>query len=212
MTIIKRMIYKILDFRLSMSSKYSKIISLKPYNIKNIKIVLDREELLQNLPKLGIVAELGVDKGDFSEKITTYTTPKKLYLIDVWKTGRYNKNKMNFVKKRFENEIDLGRIEIIRGKSIKILEKFDDNYFDWVYIDTTHSYLQTFKELKLCRKKVKENGIIAGHDYSKGNINRGLPYGVVLAVNEFCIKFDWEFIYLTHETHRNLSYVIRKIS
>ena len=211
MTIIKRMIYKILDFRLSKSSKYSKIISLKPNNIKNLKVVLDKEKLLQHLPKKGIVAELGVDKGDFSEKITAYTAPKKLYLIDVWKTKRYNKNKMNFVKKRFENEIDLGRIVIKRGKSEKVLKKFDDNYFDWVYIDTTHSYLQTIKELKLCRLKVKENGIIAGHDYSKGNINRGLPYGVVLAVNEFCIKFDWEFIYLTHETHRNLSYAIRKI-
>ena len=211
MSFIKRIIYKILDYRLSESNKYSKIISLKVDTIKNLKIILDKEKLLQQFPKKGIVAELGVDNGDFSEKIMTYTAPVKLYLVDVWKTNRYNKNKMNFVKKRFENEINLGRIVIIRGNSEKVLKKFDDNYFDWVYIDTTHSYLQTIKELKLCRLKVKENGIIAGHDYSKGNINRGLPYGVVLAVNEFCIKLDWEFIYLTHETHRNLSYAIRKI-
>jgi len=206
-----RFIYKMIDYRLSKNKKYSEIIKLGHNNIKNLKIILDREKLLQYLPKKGIVAELGVDEGDFSEKIMTYTTPRKLYLIDMWKTERYNKNKMNFVKKKFENEINLRKIVLIRGKSEKELEKFDDNYFDWIYFDTTHSYLQTKKELNICRLKIKENGIIAGHDYSKGNINKGMPYGVVLAVNEFCIKFNWEFIYLTHETHRNLSYAIRKI-
>ena len=211
MSIIKRMVYKILDYRLAWSDKYSKMVSLKDANIKNLKIILNKDKLLQLLPKNAIVAELGVDNGDFSEKIETLTNPKKLYLIDIWKTKRYNKNKMNQVKKRFENEIKLGKISVIKGKSDKEITKFDDNYFDWVYIDTTHSYLQTIKELEICRSKVKKDGIIAGHDYSKGNINRGLPYGVVLAVNEFCIKFSWEFIYLTHETHRNLSYAIRKI-
>lgn len=212
MSTFLRFFYKIIDYRLSKDNKYSKTISLGNNNIKNLKVVPDREKLLQYLPKNGIVAELGVDEGDFSEKIMTYTSPKKLYLIDMWKTERYNKNKMNFVKKRFENEINLGRMVLIRGKSEKELGKFDDKYFDWIYIDTTHSYLQSKKELNICQLKIKENGIIAGHDYSKGNINKGMPYGVVLAVNEFCLKFNWEFIYLTHETHRNLSYAIRKIS
>lgn len=212
MSIIKRFVYKIIDYRLSFFNNYSKIIRLEEDNIKNLKIVLNREKLLQHLPKNGIVAELGVDKGDFSEQIMTYNSPNKLYLIDLWKSERYNRNKMNFVKKRFYKEIEQGKIVILRGKSIDELKKFDDNYFDWIYIDTTHSYLQTIQELNICRLKVKNNGIIAGHDYSKGNINKGLPYGVVLAVNEFCLKYNWEFLYLTHETHRNLSYAIRKIN
>ena len=59
--------------------------------------------------------------------------------------------------------------------------------------------------------KVKDGGIIAGHDYCQGNINDALAYGVVLAVNQFCIKYDWEFIYITHKTDRNLSFAIKKI-
>ena len=212
MSIIKRMIYKIFDYRLAYFDNYSKMVSLKDANIKNLKVILNKYKLLQNLPKNAIVAELGVDNGDFSEKIMTITTPKKLYLIDIWKTNRYNRNKMDYVKKRFENDINLKRISVIRGKSEEELEKFDNNFFDWIYIDTTHSYLQTIKELNICRLKVKNNGIIAGHDYSKGNIKKGLPYGVVLAVNEFCQKNHWEFLYLTHETNRNLSYAIRKIN
>ena len=186
-------------------------VRLHQKNIKNLKIVINRENLLKLLPKNGVVVELGVDKGDFSAKIIYFTKPKKLYLIDTWDSGRYNSNKMNYIKKRFQKEINAGRVYIIRGPSEKELKKFENDFFNWVYIDTSHSYKQTVKELELCRLKVKEDGIIAGHDYSQGNINIALAYGVVQAVNQFCVKNDWEFIYLTHETNRSLSFAIRKI-
>ena len=118
---------------------------------------------------------------------------------------------MNYVTKRFQKEIDAGIVFVIRGTSEKELKTFENSYFDWVYIDTSHSYKQTVEELELCRMKVKDGGIIAGHDYCQGNINDALAYGVVQAVNQFCIKYDWEFIYLTHETDRILSFAIKKI-
>lgn len=180
-------------------------------NIGNLKVILNRDELLELLPKNGIIAELGVDMGDFSKQIISHAKPKKLYLIDSWDSKRFSLDKMDHVKKRFHNEINAGIVLIRRGRSEQELEKFENNYFDWVYIDTTHSYLQTLKELELSRIKVKDGGIIAGHDYSKGNISKASEYGVVEAVNHFCIKYDWEFIYLTHETTRSLSYAIRKI-
>ncbi len=186
-------------------------VRLQQKNIKNLKVVLSREELLKFLPKHGIVTELGVDKGDFSIKIISLTHPKKLYLIDTWVSERYNENKMNYVTKRFKKEIDAGIVAIKRGTSEKELNKFEDNFFDGVYIDTSHSYKQTVEELELCRMKVKDGGIIAGHDYCQGNITEALAYGVVQAVNQFCINQDWEFIYLTHETDRNLSFAIKKI-
>lgn len=183
-------------------------INLNQKNIENLKVILNREILLKFLPKNGITAEIGVDKGDFSKKIISLTHPKKLFLIDTWGSGII---KMNFVKNRFQNEINSGTVVIKRGFSEIELEKVENGYFDWVYIDTTHSYNQTLKELELCRLKVKDNGIIAGHDYCQGNINRALPYGVVQAVNQFCMKNNWEFIFLTHETDRKLSFAIRRI-
>jgi hypothetical protein len=60
---------------------------------------------------------------------------------------------------------------------------------------------------------VKDGGIIAGHDYTRYGGKYGMErYGVVEAVNAFCLKYDWEMIYLTHECHRHLSYALRKIS
>ena len=188
-----------------------KQVILHQKHIPNLEVVLDRETMLKSLPKNGIIAELGVDQGDFSSKILSNTHPEKLYLIDTWASKRYKKNKMNHVRIRFHKEIDTGRVVIIRGKSEIELKKFENSYFDWVYIDTSHSYQHTVKELELCRQKVKDGGIIAGHDYCQGNIKEAFAYGVVQAVNQFCVKNNWEFILLTHETHRGLSFAIKKI-
>jgi len=43
-----------------------------------------RDDLLKLMPKNGIIAEIGVWDGSFSEKILKYCNPKKLYLIDCW--------------------------------------------------------------------------------------------------------------------------------
>ena len=118
---------------------------------------------------------------------------------------------MNHVRKRFEVEIDSGKVEILRGKSEILLKGFDDDSLDWVYIDTTHSYQQTKKEFELSEQKVKNEGVIAGHDYCRGNVNKALPYGVVRAVNEFCLNKGWEMRYLTHEPNRALSFALKKI-
>ena len=53
-------------------------------HIKNASLITTREELLRILPKNGVVGELGVDEGDFSNLILTINKPKKLHLIDFW--------------------------------------------------------------------------------------------------------------------------------
>jgi hypothetical protein len=193
------------------NTNFAQQVRLSQKNINNLKVVLNREILLKSLPKNGIIAELGIDKGDFSNKILSLTQPKKLYLIDIWGSERYNIDKMVYVKKRFQKEIETGKVIIIRGTSEEELLKFENGYFDWVYIDTAHTYQQTVKELELCRIKVKDGGILAGHDYCQGDITNAQAYGVVQAVNQFCIKHNWEFIYITHETDRTLSFAIKKI-
>jgi hypothetical protein len=81
-----------------------------------------------------------------------------------------------------------------------------------IYIDTSHAYEQTKKELEISRLKIKRGGIISGHDYCQGNVNKALNYGVVNAVNEFCVKHNWEIIYLTLESDGFSSFALKKIS
>ena len=43
-----------------------------------------RQELLHLMPKGGVCAELGVWKGDFSQRILDVTSPRELHLVDPW--------------------------------------------------------------------------------------------------------------------------------
>lgn len=187
-------------------------VKLEEKHIRNLKVVVDRSTLLGLLPANAIVAELGVDHGDFSEKILSIAKPQKLHLVDVWGSERYHDGLSKLVNEKFSKEIAANQVVINRGYSTDEMAKFPDNYFDWVYIDTDHTYSTTAAELAISAKKVKKGGIIAGHDYVTGSIDRVTRYGVVEAVHEFCVKNNWEMVYITHETHRYLSFAIREIT
>ncbi len=179
--------------------------------IKNTKVLLNREEMLKLLPKNGTVAELGVDKGDFSEAILKLNKPKTLILVDLWGNQRYNDVKRRAVEEKFSTEINNGQLQIEIGYSTEVAERFEDHHFDWIYIDTDHTYQVTIDELEAWKAKVKPDGIIAGHDYILGNWNKMIRYGVIEAVYEFCNKYNWEIVYLTMEHDNNPSFAIRKI-
>lgn len=186
-------------------------VELNARHIANLRIVLNRDAFLEELPKGGIVAEAGVDHGDFSSRILTITKPDQLHLIDVWSSKRYHGGLEGIVRERFKQELLEGRVVINLGLSTSVLGGFPEQSFDWIYIDTDHGYKVTAEELAIARTKVKRGGIIAGHDYVTGNWDGGVRYGVVEAVHEFCVRHDWELIVLTHETDRHLSFAIRAI-
>lgn len=181
---------------------------LQSKHLRHAKVLLNREDLLAHLPHGGVVAECGVDEGVFSEKILAITVPRRLHLIDVWNSERYHSDKALTVKQKFGEQINDGRVEINCGYSTAVLSGFDDGYFDWIYIDTDHTYETTVKELRIAARKVKAGGIIAGHDYVTGNWNKAVRYGVVEAIHEFCVKEDWQIVYLTAETHQHRSFAI----
>ncbi|MCB8776056.1 class I SAM-dependent methyltransferase [Planktothrix agardhii 1032] len=169
-----------------------------------------REDMIHEFPKESICCEIGVANGDFSEKILAINKPRKLHLIDIWDSERYGEGYQKVLKK-FSDEIQVGKIEINLGLSLAKLNEFDDNYFDWIYLDTVHDYKTTIQELSVASKKVKKGGIISGHDYCQGNMFTGWSYGVIQAVQEFLVREDWHFIYLTAESHCYLSFAITKI-
>ena len=172
---------------------------------------LDYEKFLEHFPKGGSVAEMGVASGDFSAMILATCKPQVLHLVDFWGSDRYASGRTR-VEDWFKEEIKAGKVVINLGLSTEVLPRFPEHFFDWIYIDTDHGYEVTAAELELARTKVKQGGTIAGHDYVTGNWDGGVRYGVVEAVHEFCVKYNWELILLTHETDRHLSFAIREIA
>ncbi|MCB0764590.1 MAG: class I SAM-dependent methyltransferase [Flavobacteriales bacterium] len=212
---IGRPLFRLLDrihgsVRRRRSARIPKV-ELQEKHIRNLKVVLDRRAFLEALPKGGIVAEAGVDRGGFSQMILDITQPAKLHLIDMWASARYHGGLEAMVRDRFASQIASGQVSLDLGLSTDVLPRYAEGYFDWIYIDTDHGYDVTAAELRIARTKVRTGGIIAGHDYSTANYDGGVRYGVVEAVHEFCVQHDWEMILLTHETDRFLSFAIREI-
>lgn len=187
-------------------------IDLDQKHINNLKMLLNRHCLLELLPNNSICAEIGVNKGEFSVDILNVTKPAKLHLIDAWADEkRYHDGLRLEVEEKFANEISAGIVEINKGFSTEVLKLFPDNYFDWVYLDTDHTYKLTTDELKVLKDKVKGDGIIAGHDYILGNWSGDCRYGVIEAVHELCVNDNWELLYLTINKNEMPSFAIKKI-
>lgn len=189
-------------------------IQLKEQNIRNCKLVKDRNAFLKQF--LGessnwVMAEVGVAFGKFSEQILRICSPKKLHLVDLWEDERFAAGAV-CVQDKFKHEIESEIVEIHCGYSEQELDEFDDYELDWVYIDTVHDYTTTKRELELCRRKVKPGGYICGHDYAKFNVYSRCDYGVYDAVNEFAVNEGYEFLYLTMEYHGLQSFCLRKMS
>ena len=83
---------------------------------------------------------------------------------------------------KFDREIQAGQVNVHLGYSTGVLEKFPNEYFDWIYIDGNHLYEYVKKDLELSFQKVKSGGYIAGDDYTDGGWWEG---GVKKAVDEF---------------------------
>lgn len=64
--------------------------------------------------------------------------------------------------------------------SIEASKLYEDESLDFVYIDASHEYVNMKNDLKYWYPKVKNNGVIAGHDYGWN--------GVKQAVDEFFIN------------------------
>lgn len=186
-------------------------VALRERHVSNCRIVLDRRAMLLQLGHRGIVAELGVDRGEFSNQLLELVTPRVLHLVDTWNSTRYPSGLMSSVEERFAPQIATGQVVIHHALSTDACERFNDGALDLVYIDTDHSYRGTYQELRAYARKIRSGGVIAGHDYCVGDWAGDYRYGVIEAVHEFCVEEGWELIFITAEPLEHQSFAIRKL-
>jgi hypothetical protein len=179
--------------------------------MSEIQVFETREDMIQILPKGGVIAELGVFKGEFSKIIDKVCEPTELYLIDIWRGERMYSGDADGNHKNFEIEyytsdqaynITLENVKKCRSKvsvlrkSTDYLNEFTDNFFDMIYIDADHSYEGVISDLNIAYKKIKNGGFIMGHDYEQNFYKTKNVYhnGVKRAVDEFCEKNNQKIV------------------
>ncbi len=185
---------------------------LPQFFFTDCRVLSSRSEfLIRGLPRGGVVAEIGVADGDYSSKILSLNKPATLHLVDMWDSARYSSG-LERVQTRFAREIAAGTVVVHRGRSVDVLPTLANKSFDWLYLDTSHEYADTARELRLCRSLVIEGGRIAGHDFCTGNPYAGLPYGVIEAVYEFCAEYNWGFEFIALDGDGHFSFCLKQIS
>jgi hypothetical protein len=161
-----------------------------------------RWRYLEHAPKGAVCAEIGVYRGQFTREILRVTQPSELHLIDGWWTlfgeryprgvGEYREGETLTTRQAYEETLEAAdeRCQVHVGDDLEVLEQFPDRYFDWVYLDSSHEYEATVKELALLDRKVKH--LILGDDWKPDP--QHIFHGVYRAVNEFCEAGAWELL------------------
>jgi hypothetical protein len=157
-------------------------------------------ELLDEVPEGGIFVELGAYKGKSTSFIVTEIINKdkniKFHTIDTFEgdSGSNDENEVNayrnvIVSNMYEefnkNTEHLKEyFNVIVGKSDESSEFFEDDSVDVIFIDAGHSYESVIKDIKSWLPKIKNGGVMSGHDYNNSWT------GVKMAVNEIFNKID----------------------
>ncbi|HEX3431050.1 MAG TPA: class I SAM-dependent methyltransferase [Rhizomicrobium sp.] len=162
--------------------------------IRAMKSQRSRVEILNRLPRAAVCAEIGVWKGDFSNELLLSTAPNRLHLIDPWRFrpelpkrwygGRLAKSQVDMdgiymsVVGRFKN---IPEVVIHRMASADAARLFDDEFFDWVYVDGDHSRSAVMADLRTWWPKIKFGGQLVGDDYRWKDENgfRSVQHAVV---------------------------------
>jgi hypothetical protein len=157
----------------------------------------------QVLPKGGVGAEVGVYKGQFTPLLLEIVEPKKLHIIDPWyllgaewRWGSGNRSTvlaLTRLMRRLEPYLVDGRVVLHIGDDLEVLPKFEPEFFDWLYIDSSHEYNHTRKELDIAQRIIRNGGLICGDDWRDDPNHR--HYGVRKAVEEFCSVTEFNIIY-----------------
>jgi SAM-dependent methyltransferase len=196
-------------------------------------ILGDRVDLIRQLPKGGVWAEIGVYRGDFSQKVLEVCSPSEFYLIDNWKFeltehNPFTDNADNFSgfmgrihwehfgddpnatqQKNFEYVRDrfaqCANVKIVRARSIEAMRELGDGHFDVMYIDANHQYEYALRDMMEARKKLKPGGIMLLNDFYEGPGGAEQNLGVIGAVNTFVKRYDFHYVAMTHGAYSDLA-------
>lgn len=145
-------------------------------------ILLLSDNLLQNSKMI----EIGAYTGESTQIFASTGIFSEINVIEPFKFNESFNNtsiediqKWNKVEEEFKNNTRFfNNVNLIKDYSHNVSTIFADKSVDLVYIDGDHSYQAVNKDIELYLPKIKQGGILAGHDYSKS-----WP-GVVKAVDE----------------------------
>ena len=149
-----------------------------------VKEMKSRTELYAIFAKRGYKtgAEIGVDRALNAIDMLEHIPDLFLYLIDPWK-GRAARRSYSR-RRRYANAMKRlapysKAFTVIKETSLKASLEIPDKLLVFVYIDGNHEYDFAMLDTIIWIPKIRDGGIISGHDYRRGY------YGVKPAIDDY---------------------------
>lgn len=156
--------------------------------LKHLKTRNELPLYLRELGLNGIGVELGVADGWYSNQILLNSDLSILFSIDPWSQTDAKECNLAPLSQYEEARKTLNehwhRSCILRRYSYDAVSLFQDNIFDFIYIDATHTKDACLIDMKDWWPKLKSGGIFSGHDYCD------FHSGVKEAVDEFFYDYN----------------------
>lgn len=140
-----------------------------------------------------ILAEIGVSSGGHLQSLLK-ANPEKLVAVDLWADDgvlQHNDSRHSSeqIDRHYQAVLRLAEknpcVDVRKGDSADVARQFDDGSFDFVYIDADHTVDGVRSDIAAWWPKVRDGGVMGGHDYVLRRRPDGLAFGVVPAVHEF---------------------------
>jgi predicted O-methyltransferase YrrM len=177
-------------FRASRGRYHNPAPELPPAKLEGCELLANRYHLLDRVAPGGVMAEIGVDRGDFSLEILTRCKPEKLHLFDI------DISRLSNPEVKAELASETSRLKTHVGDSSVHMAKMPDGYFDMVYIDGDHEYEGVMRDIEATLPKLKPKGVMIFNDYTVWSAASMYHCGVARAVHEFCLNHPWKFRYV----------------
>jgi hypothetical protein len=206
-----------------MKHAFDNIPEINPSVVRDARLYANRQEMVKGLriTKHGVIAEVGVAAGDFSDFLIRLLQPSKFIAVDTFDMDKApviwgipqevlfsGMGQLGHYKHRFQFLGD--RLNILRGNSHEVMKDVPDKSVDLIYVDAGHDYVNVCMDIEVCAKKVKDDGIMIFNDYVLHDPFTNDDYGVVCAVNEMLSTGRWQVVGFALQRHMFCDIAVRQ--
>ena len=206
-----------------MTYKNTRFPEITAGHMRGAKLFANRNDMIASFHDLrgGIIGEVGVALGDFSEFLVSALRPSHFYAFDTFDMHNWpehwgrssaeifggDTHREFYTKRAVGFDVP---VSIMSGLSYETLVKIDDGTFDLLYIDAGHKYDDVKRDADIAVQKLKPASTIVFNDYVMWDHMLGEEYGVVQAVNELAAGGEWFVVGFALQQHMFCDIALRR--
>ena len=159
--------------------------------------MIRREDIVRLAGNNPVGIELGVAEGHFSNRVLSNISVSRWYCVDAWAGDRGHDDAQYKKTKGLLSKFD--NVEILRMRFDEALKLFEDNFFDFIYIDGyAHTGQEDGQTLIDWWPKLKTGGLYSGDDYAPQKWQKN-----VASIDKFAESVDKKVVVYEFEDKKN---------